>query len=272
MPAAAQVPATPAPAVPARPDGPPRLVARLGAEALGTFVLVFAGCGSAIFAAAVVNGSRVPVGIGFAGVSLAFGLTVLTMAIAVGRISGGHFNPAVTVGLAVAGRVDWRLVPAYIVTQLVASVVAGAALLGIAAGKRGFDATESGFATNGFGSRSPDGYNGVAAFVVEVILTAIFLAIIIASTGPDAPKNLAPFSIGLGLTLTNLVAIPIDNASINPARSLGVAVFAGTGALGQLWLFLVAPTVGAAIAGLIFRGLTGRLGALGGQGDAEGRV
>lgn len=246
----------------------PGLITKLGAEALGTFWLVFAGCGSAIFAANQVSDGQ-QVGIGYLGVALAFGLTVLTMAVAVGGVSGGHFNPAVTLGLAVARRVEWRLVAPYIVAQVVAATVAGALLLAIASGKPGFSASASGFATNGYGDRSPDGYALGAVLVTEVLLTAVFVAIIIAATSSSAPKNLAPIAIGLGLTLIHLVAIPIDNTSVNPARSLGVAWFAGPAALGQVWAFIVAPLVGAALAGLVFRGISGLRSGLGGDGGRD---
>lgn len=238
--------------------GEPRI---LLAEALGTFWLVLIGCGSAVISSSVLTGSGAQVGIGLLGVSLAFGLAVTTMAYAVGGVSGGHFNPAVTIGLAVAGRFEWRRVPGYVVTQLVAASVAGIVLFAVAADRPGFNATTSGFATNGFGDRSPQHYSLLAALVVEIVLTAIFVGIIAAVTGGAAPKSVAPLVIGLSLTLTNLAAIPVDNASINPARSLGVAWFAGGGALGQLWLFLIAPTVGGVIAGLVVKSL--------GQGDDD---
>ncbi|WP_309931996.1 aquaporin Z [Arthrobacter sp. 1088] len=226
---------------------------RLGAEALGTFVLVFGGCGSAIFAAKVLAESPVNLGIGFLGVALAFGLSVLVMAYAVGHISGGHFNPAVTIGAALAGRVEWKAVGPYILTQIIAASIAGLALFAIASGKNGFNAVDSGFASNGYGERSPDGYSMVAALLTEVILTAVFLYIILGSTDSRAPKGFGPIAIGLGLTMIHLVSIPITNTSVNPARSLGVAWFAGGEALGQVWLFIVAPIVGAAIAGLSYK-------------------
>lgn len=229
------------------------LASRLGAEALGTFVLVFGGCGSAILAAKVLTGDRVNMGIGFLGVALAFGLAVMAMAYAVGHISGGHFNPAVTVGAALAGRIEWKAVGPYIITQIIAASLAGAALLGIALGKGGFDAVESGFASNGYGDRSPEGYSLIAALLTEVILTAIFLYIILGSTDSRAPKGFAPVAIGLGLTLIHLVSISVTNTSVNPARSLGVAWFAGPEALGQVWLFIVAPIIGAAIAGITYK-------------------
>jgi aquaporin Z len=226
---------------------------RLGAEFLGTFVLVLGGCGSAVLAAGVPD-----VGIGFAGVALAFGLTVLTMAYAVGHVSGGHFNPAVTLGLTLARRFAWRDVPAYVVTQVVAAVVAALVLYTVASGKDGFSASESGFATNGYGDRSPDGYSLVAVLVIEVVLTAVFLYVILGATDTRAPKGFAPIAIGLSLTLIHLVSIPVSNTSVNPARSTGPALFAGGEALGQLWLFWLAPLVGAAIAGLTYATLLGK--------------
>lgn len=230
----------------------PTMGSRLGAEFLGTFVLVFGGCGSAIFAAQVLDGDTVNMGIGFLGVALAFGLTVLVMVYAVGHISGGHFNPAVTLGAALAKRVEWKAVPAYMITQVVAASVAGLALFAIASGKAGFNAVESGFASNGYGDRSPDGYSLLSALIVEVVLTAIFLFVILGSTDERAPIGFAGLSIGLSLTLIHLVAIPVTNTSVNPARSLGVAWFAGPEALGQVWLFILAPLIGAAIAGLSY--------------------
>ncbi|GAA1406662.1 aquaporin [Glutamicibacter uratoxydans] len=231
----------------------PTLGAKLSAEFLGTFVLVFGGCGAAIFSAKVVADGTINMGIGFLGVALAFGLTVLVMVYAVGHISGGHFNPAVTVGTAVAGRTAWKDVPAYIITQIIAASAAGAVLFLIASGKDGFNAVESGFATNGYGDRSPDGYSMLSVLVAEIVLTAIFLYVIIGSTDRRAPKGFAGVAIGLSLTLIHLVAIPVSNTSVNPARSLGVAWFAGGEALGQVWLFIVAPIIGAAIAGATYK-------------------
>ncbi|MGJ3402267.1 aquaporin Z [Glutamicibacter sp. Je.9.36] len=231
----------------------PTVGAKLSAEFLGTFVLVFGGCGSAIFAAKVIADEAVNMGIGFLGVALAFGLTVLIMAYAVGHISGGHFNPAVTLGTAFAGRTPWKDVLPYIATQIIAASVAGAVLFWIASGKDGFNAVESGFASNGYGERSPDGYSLVAALVAEIVLTAIFLYVILGSTDRRAPQGFAPIAIGLSLTLIHLVSIPITNTSVNPARSLGVAWFAGPEALGQVWLFILAPIIGAAIAGVSYK-------------------
>jgi aquaporin Z len=233
---------------------------RLGAEALGTFWLVFGGCGSAIFAAKflapnVVAGQSVQLGIGFLGVALAFGLTVMTMAYAVGHVSGAHFNPAVTIGAAVAKRFAWRDVPAYVITQVVAGLLAGAALYGIARGKDGFDPTGN-MAANGYGDHSPGGYSLFAVLCAEVLLTAFFLYIILGSTDSRAPVGFAPIAIGLGLTLIHLISIPISNTSVNPARSTAVAFFNGNGAPGQLWLFWVAPIIGAAIAGATYHAIT----------------
>lgn len=230
----------------------PTLGAKLSAEFMGTFVLVFGGAGSAIFAAKVLSEGSVNMGIGFLGVALAFGLTVMVMVYAVGHISGGHFNPAVTIGAAFAKRVEWKLVLPYIVTQLVAASVAGAVLFFIASGKEGFNAVESGFASNGFGDRSPNGYSMVAVLVAEIVLTAIFLYVILGATDLRAPAGFAGIAIGLSLTLIHLVSIPISNTSVNPARSLGVAWFAGPEALGQVWMFFVAPIIGAAIAGVTY--------------------
>ena len=225
---------------------------RIAAEFLGTFWLVFAGCGSAVIASAFLDPAGVSVGIGFLGVAFAFGLSVMTMAYAVGHISGGHFNPAVTVGLAAAGQFRWRDTPAYLVTQVVAAIAGAGVLYLIASGKPGFDAVESGFATNGYGDRSPGGYSLLAALLTEIVLTAVFLFVILGATDVRAPRGFAPIAIGLGLTLIHLVSIPITNTSVNPARSIGPALFAGGGALGQLWLFIVAPLVGGLIAGFTY--------------------
>lgn len=234
------------------------LSAKLGAEALGTFWLVFGGCGSAVLAAMFLSGDadNVQLGIGFVGVALAFGLTVLTGAFAFGHVSGGHFNPAVSIGLAIAKRFDPKLLVPYIATQIVAATVAGAVLLLVASGKPGFSAMESGFATNGYGDRSPGGYGLVACLVVEIVLTAVFLYVILGATDDRAPTGFAPIAIGLALTIIHLVSIPVTNTSVNPARSLGVAWFAGPAALGQVWLFIVAPIIGAAIAGATYAAIT----------------
>lgn len=231
----------------------PTTTSKLTAEFLGTFVLVFGGCGSAIFSAKVLADGTINMGIGFLGVALAFGLTVLTMVYAVGHISGGHFNPAVTLGAALAGRTEWKSVVPYWATQLTAASIAGALLFLIASGKPGFDAVESGFASNGYGERSPDGYSLAAAFILELVLTAVFVYIILGATDERAPKGFAPIAIGLALTLIHLISIPATNTSVNPARSLGVAWFAGPDALGQVWLFFLAPLLGAALAGSTYR-------------------
>lgn len=224
------------------------MVKRLAAEGFGTFWLVFGGCGSAVLAAAFPQ-----LGIGFAGVALAFGLTVLTMAYAVGGISGGHFNPAVSLGLAVAGRFGWKDLIPYWIAQVLGAVIAAAALYAIASGKPGFEA--GGFASNGYGALSPGGYSMQSALLIETILTAGFLIVILGSTSSAVPAGFAPIAIGLALTLIHLVAIPVTNTSVNPARSTGVAFIATTDALHQLWLFWVAPLAGAAIGGLIWKTL-----------------
>lgn len=229
------------------------LPTRLAAEFLGTFVLVFGGCGSAVLAAKVVTDNSINMGIGFLGVALAFGLSVMVMAYAVGHISGGHFNPAVTLGAALAGRIDWKSVAPYWVVQVVAASVAGLVLFVIASGRDGFDAVTSGFASNGYGDRSPDHYSLMAALLIEIVLTAIFVYVILGSTDTRAPAGFAPIAIGLALVLIHLISIPVTNTSVNPARSLGVAWFAGPEALGQVWLFVLAPLIGAAIAGLSYK-------------------
>ncbi|SEQ17697.1 aquaporin Z [Microlunatus flavus] len=233
------------------------LGARLGAEALGTFGLVFGGCGSAVLAAKFLTDDGVQLGIGFVGVALAFGLTVLTGAYAFGHVSGGHFNPAVTIGLAVAKRFEWKGVLPYIVTQIVAGTVAALVLYIIASGKAGFSASESGFASNGYGAHSPGGYGLGAALLTEIVMTAAFLYVILGATDDRAPKGFAPIAIGLALTLIHLISIPVTNTSVNPARSIAVAWFAGGAALSQLWLFIVAPIIGAVIAGASYATITG---------------
>jgi aquaporin Z len=226
---------------------------RLAAELLGTFWLVLGGCGSAVLAAAFPA-----LGIGFAGVALAFGLTVLTGAYAFGPISGGHFNPAVTVGLFVAKRFAGRDVLPYIIVQVVGAIVAAAVIYVIASGKAGFS-TAGGFASNGYGEHSPGGYPLLSALVCEFVLTFMFLMIILGSTAERAPGGFAPIAIGLALTLIHLVSIPVTNTSVNPARSTGPALFVGGWALAQLWLFWVAPIVGGALAGYLFPIVTGEL-------------
>jgi aquaporin Z len=232
---------------------------RLAAEFLGTFVLVFGGCGAAVLAANFPydDDAGNSLGIAFLGVALAFGVSVLVMAYAVGHVSGGHFNPAVTLGVAAARRFAWRDTGSYIGAQMLGAVVAAAVLFVVANGRDGFSATESGFATNGFGDRSPGGYGLLAALIVEVVLTAVFLFVILGVTDTRAPKGFAPIAIGLTLTLIHLVSIPVTNTSVNPARSTGPALFAGVDALAQLWLFFLAPVVGALIAGYSYRALLG---------------
>ena len=219
---------------------------KVGAEFLGTFWLVLGGCGSAVLAAAFPN-----LGIGFVGVALAFGLTVLTMAFAIGQISGCHLNPAVSVGLWVGKRFSVRDLIPYIVAQVLGAIAGAGVLYVIASGKAGFDVS-AGFASNGYGAHSPGGYTLLAALVCEVVMTFMFLIIILGSTDKRAPAGLAPIAIGLGLTLIHLISIPVTNTSVNPARSTGPAIFVGGWALSQLWLFWVAPIVGAAWAGLAY--------------------
>ncbi len=220
---------------------------RLFAEFLGTFWLVFGGCGSAVLAAAFPE-----VGIGLLGVSLAFGLTVLTMAYAVGGISGGHFNPAVSVGLLVAGRLEGRALLPYVVAQVAGAIVASALLYIVVSGKADFT-TIGGFATNGYGDASPGKFNMMSALVIELVLSFMFLIVILGSTHGRVPAGFAPIAIGLALTLIHLISIPVTNTSVNPARSTGPALFVGGVALQQLWLFWLAPIVGAALAGLVHR-------------------
>lgn len=219
---------------------------RMLAEAVGTFWLVFGGCGSAVLSAGFPQ-----LGIGFAGVALAFGLTVLTMAYAIGHISGCHLNPAVTVGLATGKRFPWSEVPQYIAAQLVGAIVAAAVLYVIASGKAGFSLS-GGFAANGYGEHSPGGYSLLACMVYEFVLTLMFLFIIMGATDKRAPAALAPVAIGLGLTLIHLIGIPVTNVSVNPARSTAPALFVGGWAMAQLWLFWVLPMLGAVAAGLIY--------------------
>ncbi|CAD6878071.1 Aquaporin Z [Methylomonas albis] len=217
------------------------------AESFGTFWLVLGGCGSAVLAAAFPN-----VGIGLLGVSLAFGLTVLTMAFAIGHISGCHLNPAVSVGLWMGGRFPANQLLPYIVSQVIGAIVAGGVLYLIASGKAGFDVS-AGFASNGYGEHSPGGYSLLSALITEVVMTMMFLLIILGATDARAPAGLTPIAIGLGLTLIHLISIPVTNTSVNPARSLGVAVYVGDWALAQLWLFWVAPIIGAVLGALVYR-------------------
>jgi aquaporin Z len=230
---------------------PISLRSRCSAEFIGTFWLVFGGCGSAVLAAAFPN-----VGIGLLGVALAFGLTVLTMAYAIGHISGCHLNPAVSVGLAVGKRFPVAELPAYILAQVAGAIVAAAVLYGIASGKAGFDVT-AGFASNGYGLHSPGAYSMGACILAELVLTFMFLMIILGATDSRAPQGFAPIAIGLGLTLIHLIGIPVTNLSVNPARSTGPAIFVGGWALAQLWLFWVVPIAGAMLAGVAYPILAG---------------
>ena len=220
---------------------------KYGAEFFGTFWLVLGGCGSAVLAAAFPN-----VGIGLLGVALAFGLTVLTMAFAIGHISGCHLNPAVSIGLWAGGRFPAKELAPYIVAQVLGGIVAGGVLFVIASGKAGFDVA-AGFAANGYAEHSPGGYSLLAALVSEIVMTMMFLLIILGATDKRAPQGFAPIAIGLGLTLIHLISIPVTNTSVNPARSTGVAVFVGGWALAQLWLFWVAPIVGAVLGAAVYR-------------------
>lgn len=217
------------------------------AEFFGTFWLVLGGCGSAVLAAAFPD-----VGIGLMGVSFAFGLTVLTMAYTIGHISGCHLNPAVSIGLWAGGRFPANKLLFYIIAQVVGAIVAGGVLYLIASGKAGFDVT-AGFASNGYGEHSPGGYSLTAALVTEVVMTMMFLIIILGATDVRAPQGFAPIAIGLGLTLIHLISIPVTNTSVNPARSLGVAIYVGDWAMAQLWLFWVAPIVGALLGAVVYR-------------------
>jgi len=220
---------------------------RYAAEFIGTFWLVLGGCGSAVLAAAFPN-----VGIGLLGVSLAFGLTVMTMAFAIGHISGCHLNPAVSIGLFVGRRFEAKDLAPYIIAQVLGGIAAGAVLYLIASGKAGFEVS-AGFASNGYGEHSPCGYSLLAALVTEVVMTMMFLLIILGATDQRAPQGFAPIAIGLGLTLIHLISIPVTNTSVNPARSTGVAIFQGGWALYQLWLFWLAPIVGAFFGAAIYR-------------------
>lgn len=223
------------------------MMKKWGAEFFGTFWLVLGGCGAAVLAAGVPE-----LGIGFAGVALAFGLTVLTMAYAFGHVSGAHFNPAVTIGLATAGRVGWSTVPGYIVAQILGGATGALVLYLIASGKADFT-TAGGFASNGYGEHSPGGYSLSAALLCEVVMTAMFLVVILGVTHKNAPAGFAPLAIGLALTLIHLVSIPVTNTSVNPARSTAVALFAGGWAIQQLWLFWLAPVLGGLIGAIIHR-------------------
>jgi len=226
------------------------LLKRSATELLGTFWLVLGGCGSAVIAASS------PVGIGVLGVALAFGLTVLTMAFAIGHISGCHLNPAVSVGLVVGGRFPAKELPAYIIAQVIGGILAAALLYHIASGKEGFDIA-AGLASNGYGEHSPGKYSMASGFITELVMTAMFVVIILGATDKRAPAGLAPIAIGLALTLIHLISIPVTNTSVNPARSTGVALFVGDWAVQQLWLFWVAPIVGAVIGATAYRAIAG---------------
>ena len=220
---------------------------KYGAEFFGTFWLVLGGCGSAVLAAAFPD-----VGIGLLGVSLAFGLTVLTMAFAIGHISGCHLNPAVSVGLWAGGRFPANELLPYIIAQVLGAIVAGGVLFAIASGQAGFDVS-AGFASNGYGEHSPGGYSMMAALVTEVVMTMMFLVVILGATDSRAPAGFAPIAIGLCLTLIHLISIPVTNTSVNPARSTGVAIFVGDWAVAQLWLFWLAPIAGGALGAVVYR-------------------
>ncbi|GHD62588.1 aquaporin Z [Jeongeupia chitinilytica] len=225
---------------------------RMAAEFIGTFWLVLGGCGSAVLAAAFPE-----LGIGFAGVALAFGLTVLTMAYAIGHVSGCHLNPAVSLGLVVAGRFPAKDLVPYVIVQVLGGLAAAAVLYAIASGRAGFDLA-GGFASNGYGAHSPGGYGMTAALVCEIVMTAMFLFVILGATDKRAPAGFAPIAIGLALTLIHLISIPVTNTSVNPARSTGVALFVGDWAVSQLWLFWIAPLIGAAIAGVVYPLVAGK--------------
>ena len=234
----------------------PAPISKYAAELIGTFWLVFGGCGTAIFAAKQVaigdeKGTLIQLGVGFLGVALAFGLTVVTGAYALAHISGAHFNPAISLGAAISGRLEWKELPGYWIAQVVGGLLAGLALYGIASGKPGFEATGN-MAANGYGDHSPGGYTLAAVFAAEVLLTAIFLIVVLGSTDGRASKGFAALAIGLSLTLIHLISIPISNTSVNPARSTAVAFFNGNGAPGQLWVFWVAPLIGGIIGGLLY--------------------
>ncbi|MDI2144201.1 MULTISPECIES: aquaporin Z [unclassified Pseudomonas] len=224
------------------------LLKRSATELLGTFWLVLGGCGSAVIAASS------PVGIGVLGVALAFGLTVLTMAFAIGHISGCHLNPAVSVGLVVGGRFPAKELPAYIIAQVIGGILAAALLYHIASGKEGFDIA-AGLASNGYGEHSPGKYSMAAGFITELVMTAMFVVIILGATDKRAPAGLAPIAIGLALTLIHLISIPVTNTSVNPARSTGPALMVGGWAIAQLWMFWVAPLLGAVVGGVVYRWL-----------------
>ncbi len=231
-------------------------VAKLAAELFGTFWLVFGGCGTAIFAAKQVAagddiGTKIQIGVGFLGVALAFGLTVVTMAYAVGHVSGGHFNPAITLGACVSGRTSWKDLPGYWIAQVVGGLLAGLALLIIASGKSGFSRIGN-MAANGYGEHSPAGYSLWAVLIAEILLTCFFLLVVLGATDGRAPSGFGPLAVGLALTLIHLISIPISNTSVNPARSTAVAFFNGNGAPAQLWLFWLAPLIGGFLGGILY--------------------
>lgn len=226
---------------------------KLIAEFIGTFWLVLGGCGSAVLAAGIPN-----LGIGFIGVSVAFGLTVLTMAFAIGHISGCHLNPAVSIGLCIGGRFEKKELLPYIVSQILGGILGAGVLYIIASGLTGFDPSASGFASNGYGIHSPMGFSLLAGLVAEIVLTAVFLIIIMGATDERAPQGFAPIAIGLGLTLIHLISIPVTNTSVNPARSTAVAIFQGGWAINQLWLFWIAPIIGAVLGAFIYKTMEGK--------------
>jgi aquaporin Z len=233
------------------------LTKRVGAEFFGTFWLVLGGCGSAVLAASFpTQPNAEPIGIGILGVSFAFGLTVLTMAYAIGHISGCHLNPAVSVGMVVGRRFKSSDLPAYIIAQVLGALLAAAVLYVIASGQASYTLTAGGLAANGYGAHSPGGYSLGTGLLIEIIMTAMFVLIILGATDDRAPSGLAPVAIGLGLTLIHLISIPVTNTSVNPARSTGPAILAGGWALGQLWLFWVAPIIGAVLGGLVYNWLS----------------
>ena len=225
---------------------------RLGAEFIGTFGLVFGGTGTAVLAASVLDGDTVVGGVGWLGVALAFGLTVVVGAFALGHISGGHFNPAVTLGAFLSGRFPAKDIVGYWVAQILGAIAASGVLYAIASGRDGFSLSD-GFAANGYGDHSPAGYSLLAGIIIEVVLTAFFLIVIVGATDRLAPKGFAPLAIGLALTLIHLISIPVTNTSVNPARSIAPALFVGDWALSQLWMFIIFPLVGGAIGGLVYR-------------------
>ncbi|GAA2750384.1 aquaporin [Amnibacterium kyonggiense] len=248
------------------PDAPRAVAPRLGAEAFGTFLLVLGGVGTALFAAAFPSAQDNALGVGHLGVALAFGLALLAGILLVGRTSGGHFNPAVTLGFAIAGRFAWRDVPGYVVAQLVGGALASSVLVVVAStGPSGFlaNAQESGFASNGWGAHSPGGFGLLGVLLTEALLTGVFVAVILAVTARAELAAIAPFGISLTLTVVHLISIPISNTSVNPARSIATAIYGGPDALAQVWAFILAPIVGGLIAGALHRAAVLRAGRLG---------